>query len=169
MHASSAAVLAVTPHQSTCGRQTVDIKDFLSPDCVFADVRTSDKVALLQELAKRAAVPLNLQAGRISTALLTREELGSTGTGGGVAIPHARMAEVMKPFGMLARLAQPINFDAIDDQPVDIVFLLLLPNSSAGRQLSALASVARRLRDPVTLRQLHQATDGPTLYRAMTQ
>jgi PTS system nitrogen regulatory IIA component len=147
----------------------MDIKDFLSPAYAIVDVRASDKTALLRELAGRAAGELAMAANRISAELLKREKLGSTGTGGGVAIPHARMPEVKKPFGMLVRLRQAIEFDAIDGQPVDIVFLLLLPATSAGGQLNALASVARKLRDPVALLGLRNAPDGNALYDVMSQ
>lgn len=147
----------------------MDIKDFLSPNHAMVDVRASDKARLLQELAAQAATALNVAADRISIELLKREELGSTGTGGGVAIPHARMPEVKKPFGMLVRLRQAIKFGAIDGQPVDIVFVLLLPATSAGEQLNALASVARKLRDAASLHRLRSAADGAELYTAMVQ
>jgi len=147
----------------------MDIKDFLSPGDAIVDVRLADKARLLQELAERAAAALNLSADRIASELRKREDLGSTGTGGGVAIPHARMAEVKKPFGLAVRLRQPIDFDAIDGKPVDVVFLLLLPAAAAGEQLNALASVARKLRDPASLRRLRRAADGAALYGAMVQ
>jgi PTS system nitrogen regulatory IIA component len=143
------------------------IRHFLSPVHVLTDVRACDKRRLLQDLASRAAVALDLPADRICSELLRREELGSTGTGGGIAIPHARMSEIRKPFGMLARLEQPIAFDAVDDRPVEIVFLLLLPVVSAGEQLTALAVVARKLRDAATIRRLRQAGDAAELYRAI--
>jgi PTS system nitrogen regulatory IIA component len=84
--------------------------------------------------------------------------------GGGVAIPHARIEHLIRPFGILARLRKPIDFDAIDGQPVDLVFLLLLPTSEPAEQLSTLASVARRLREPSTARELRRAVDNATLY-----
>jgi nitrogen PTS system EIIA component len=154
-------------NHSNRGRETMDIKDFLSPSYAIVDVRAPDKALLLQELARRAATALDLAADRISTELLKREELGSTGTGGGVAIPHARMPEVKKPFGMLVRLKQAIKFDAIDGQSVDIVFLLLLPATPEAAQLNALACVTRKLRDSDTLRRLRRANDGAELYNAM--
>jgi Phosphoenolpyruvate-dependent sugar phosphotransferase system, EIIA 2 len=86
---------------------------------------------------------------RIAAEILKREELGSTGTGGGVAIPHARIQELNEPFGIFARLNRPIDFQAIDTRPVDLVFLLLLPGDPVGEQLKALATVARKLRDPI--------------------
>ena len=104
----------------------MDLKSFLSPEDVLIDVRASDKSRLLQKLADRAANTLKLPADRIFRELSTREELGSTGTGSGIAVPHARVEGVKKPFGILVRLKQPMDFDAIDAKPVDLVFLLLL-------------------------------------------
>jgi nitrogen PTS system EIIA component len=137
----------------------MDIKAFLSPTDTFVDVRASDNTHLLQELSRRAAATLNLAAEQISAEILKREELGSTGTGGGVAIPHARIQGLNESFGILARLKKPIDFDAIDSKPVDLVFLLLLPASPVSEQLNALASVARKLRDPASLHSLRSA-DG---------
>jgi PTS system nitrogen regulatory IIA component len=146
----------------------MDIKEFLSPADALVDLRISDKARLLQELAHRAATALDLPVDRISSELLKREELGSTGTGGGIAMPHARIPELKKPFGILVRLKQPIEFDAIDGQPVDLVFLLLLPVTSDKEQLNALASVARILRNSKSARNLRQARDSPSLFRAMS-
>ena len=128
----------------------------------------SDKVGLLKELAARAASALDLPADAVASEIEKRDELGSTGIGGGVSIPHARFREVKKPFGLLVRLKHAIEFDAIDGQPVDIVFLLLLPASSQLDQLNALAAVARKLRDPEVLRKLRAATNEPELFQAIT-
>ncbi|MBV5270823.1 MAG: PTS sugar transporter subunit IIA, partial [Afipia sp.] len=103
------------------------ISDFLTPADVVIDMRTSQKQQVLQELAGKAATSLGLQADYVASELLKREALGSTGMGNGVAIPHARLPMVKRPHGVLARLKPPINFDAIDGQPVDLIFLLLLP------------------------------------------
>lgn len=145
----------------------MDTKDFLVPENVVCDLRAGDKVRLLQDLSKRAATALGLEGARVCEALLKREELGSTGTGGGVAIPHARMADVAKPFGILARLRRGIDFAAIDGNPVDVVFLLLLPATAAGDQLNALASVARKLRNPQTIAGLRAAGDAGEMYRTI--
>jgi nitrogen PTS system EIIA component len=144
----------------------MEIRDFLSPNDALIKARAPDKTRLLQDLAARAASALNLDANLVSIELLKREALGSTGTGDGVAIPHARIADLKKPFGTLVRLRHAIDFDAIDGQPVDIVFLLLLPQSQ-GDPLNALASVARRLRDPESVRRLRNAADDTELYRAI--
>jgi nitrogen PTS system EIIA component len=144
------------------------ISAFLSQSDTLIDLRASDKARLLQELSRRAAASLDLPSERIATEILKREELGSTGTGGGVAIPHARFQELNESFGILARLTKAIDFTAIDGRPVDLVFLLLLPANPVGDQLKALASIARRFRDPACLRDLRAARASADLYEAMT-
>jgi PTS system nitrogen regulatory IIA component len=145
------------------------ISDFLSPTNVMVDFRASPKRELLQELARKAAENLSLTADQISTELLKREELGSTGTGGGVAIPHARINGVEKPFGMAVRLRHLIDFDAIDGQPVDLVFVLLLPATTESGQLGALASVARKLSAPQAVVRMRQAKNPAELYSAISE
>ena len=144
------------------------ITDFLAPSDVACNLRAADKTALLRELAGRAAAALGLPAEAIAAELEKREELGSTGIGGGVSIPHARLREARKPYGFFARLKGPIDFNAIDGQPVDLVFLLILPASSQLDQLNALAAVARRLRQPEVLQRLRKAADAADLHRAIT-
>jgi len=145
------------------------ISDLLSPADIMLDVRAKDKSRLLRELSTRAAAEVGLDADQVSEEIAKREELGSTGVGNGVALPHARLRGLKAPFGLLARLRQAIDFAAIDDQPVDIVFLLLLPESADGAQLNALACVARVLRDPEALRRLRGASDNESLYRAIAE
>jgi PTS system nitrogen regulatory IIA component len=145
------------------------ISDLLSPADIVLDVRAKDKSRLLRELSTRAAAEVGLDADQVSEEIAKCEELGSTGVGNGVALPHARLRGLKAPFGLLARLRQAIDFAAIDDQPVDIVFLLLLPESADGAQLNALACVARVLRDPEALRRLRGARDNEALYRAIAE
>ena len=136
------------------------IPNLLSPADVLIDVRASNKRLLLQELAAKAATSLNLRVDQIAPDLLKREELGSTGVGVAAwPIPHARLLDLQRPFGLLARLKQPIKFDAIDGQPVDIVFVLLSPAIVEEGQLGALALVARTLRSSETLGRLRRARD----------
>ena len=142
------------------------ISDLLSPTNVMIDVRASGKRPLLQELAK-AAAGLGLPADQIASYLLKREDLGSTGIGKGVAVPHARMPELQRPCGLLAKLKPAIEFDAIDGQPVDIVFVLLLPAAAENAALGALALVARSLRSPETLARLRAAKTASELYAAI--
>ena len=138
----------------------MNIRDFLSPNDVAIDVAVSNKQKLLLELASKAGARLQLSPDYILAELSKREELGSTGVGDGVAIPHARFPEIAKAFGMLFRLRQPIDFDALDGKPIDLVFLLLLPESAKGEQLTALACVARKLRSPAVTAALRHARDG---------
>jgi len=145
----------------------MQISDFLAPDDVVLKIRASDKEQLLQELAHRAAEKLKLPEEDIASELRKREGLGSTGMGDGVAIPHARFAAIARPFGMIARLKTPIDFEAIDGQPVDIVFLLLLPAAATGEQLGALACVSRKLRAPDDLVRLRRAKKASELYAAL--
>jgi nitrogen PTS system EIIA component len=145
------------------------ISDLLSPADIVLDVRAKDKSRLLRELSTRAAAETGLDAHHISKQIAKREELGSTGVGDGVALPHARLRGLKAPFGLFARLRQGIDFAAVDEQPVDIVFLLLLPEAANGAQLNALACVARVLRDPETLRRLRGASDNEALYRAISE
>jgi nitrogen PTS system EIIA component len=147
----------------------MEIGDFFNLSDVMIDVRAPDKPRVLIELARLAATKLDLAPDAVSDALLKREELGSTGTGGGIALPHARLAGVKKPFALLARLAKPIDFDAIDGRPVDVVCLLLLPTNSQGEQLNALACAARALRDPGAVRNVRRAADAAALYDALAK
>jgi PTS system nitrogen regulatory IIA component len=143
------------------------ISDLLSPTDVMIDVRASNKRQLLQEFAAKAAAGLGLPVEKIASCLLKREDLGSTGIGRGVAIPHARLPDLQRAFGLLAKLKQPVEFDAIDGQPVDIVFVLLLPAVAENEALAALALVARALRSPENLARLRAAKDTSELYSAM--
>jgi PTS system nitrogen regulatory IIA component len=145
------------------------VEEFLSPAEVLIGMPAPDKKWLLGDLARRAGSVLKLSPDTILSELSKREDLGSTGLGEGVALPHARFRALTKPYGMLARLKQGIDFDAIDNRPVDIVFLLLLPASPQGEQLNALASVARRLRNKDVLREIRAADDVPSLHRAITK
>lgn len=149
-----------------CGA-TMKISDLLSPSDVMIDVRASGKRLLLLEFAARAAAGLGLPAEQVASYLLKREDLGSTGIGKGVAIPHARLPELQRPYGLLAKLKPAIEFDAIDAQPVDIVFVLLLPAAAENEALGALALVARTLRSPETLARLRSAKNVPELHAAI--
>jgi nitrogen PTS system EIIA component len=144
------------------------VSDFLSSADVTIDTAFADKQKLLEELARRAATVVDLQPTLILAELQKREELGSTGMGGGVAIPHARFHHLHKAFGMLVRLKKPIEFDAVDGKPVDTIALLLLPDVREGERLGALACFARKLRDPIVMTALRRARDGAEIYRSLT-
>jgi PTS system nitrogen regulatory IIA component len=144
------------------------ILDFLSPIDVMTNVAASDKQQLLQELARKAGLIVDVLPNRVFAELQKREELGSTGMGGGVAIPHARFQQINKPLGMLVRLRKPIDFDAVDGKPVDTVFLILLPEAADGEQLGALALIARKLRNPAITAALRRARDSAEMYQVLT-
>lgn len=137
----------------------MDIRDLLSQNDVMIDVRASDKVTLLRDLSARAAREVALDPLFVADEVVRREQLGSTGVGAGVAIPHARIPGLERPLGILARLRKGLDFAAIDGKPVDVVFLLLLPGSPASEQLNALAAVARQLRKPSVARSVRMARD----------
>ena len=144
------------------------ISDLLTPDHVVYELRTSDKPRLLEELARRLAGPVGVDANVIANALKAREALGSTGMGAGIAIPHARLPAVSAPIGFFARLRHTVEYDAIDGQRVDLVFLLLLPVEAQGDHLNALACVARRLRDDKVTTVLRRALGANRLYAILT-
>ena len=144
------------------------VSDFLSSADVTIDFAAADKQTLLEQLARRAGLAADMAPVRLLSELLKREQLGSTGIGGGVAIPHARFQEINKPLAMLIRLKRPIDFDAVDGKTVDIVALLLLPDASNSDRLGALACIARKLRDPAVIKALREARDGAQIYRTLT-
>lgn len=143
------------------------IDEILSPDQVAVGIRTANKATLLDDLARRAANALELDLEAVRMALGKREGLGSTGVGDGIALPHARLETVRRPFGCLLRLRDAVDFDAIDERPVDLVFLLLLPTDAQGSQLNALACVARRMRDPAVAAAMRGARDADALFSTM--
>lgn len=138
------------------------MSETIRPNQVVLLDGASDKPRLLRDLADRAAGALGLDASKLASALLRREDLGSTGLGGGIAIPHTRMPEIQKPFAVLAILHTPVPFDAIDDRPVDIVFLLVAPDN--GDALKALAGISRVLREPMTVERLRHAASAQAAY-----
>lgn len=143
----------------------MEIADLLpGPDAVLACVKASGKKALLAELAAKAAHVYRLDERRLFDRLLERERLGSTGIGGGIAIPHGRMAGLPKPVGVFARLGHPVDFDSIDERPVDSVFLLLAPEGAGADHLKALARVSRLLRDRSLVDKLRATDNAEALY-----
>ncbi len=136
----------------------------LTPLAAFTGLRPRDKLALLTELCRHAGAALHRDPGAIAAAVLARESLGTTGFGAGLAIPHARLADLNAPAGFLARLSRPIAYGAIDGAPVDLVYLLLSPAADDAAHLATLAAVARRLRDPSFLAALRAAAT-PTALR----
>ncbi len=145
-----------------------DFSDLLRHDAVLKDVPAANKKALFQHLATVAAGLLGIDARAVTDRLAAREKLGSTGFGGGVAIPHAKLDTIDAVTGIFVRLANPIEFGAVDDMPVDLVFLLLSPTDAGADHLKALARVSRRLRDPGFLAKLRGAGSPDAIYALFT-
>lgn len=146
----------------------MEIVELITPQSVFADLRVTSKKHALQELARHAARLTNEHERTIFETLLERERLGSTGIGSGVAIPHGKLPKLKRIYGMFGRLQQPIDFDAIDDQPVDLIFLLLASESAGADHLRALARVSRLLRDRNKCENLRACDSAETLYTLLT-
>lgn len=152
------------------GPDMIDIADILSPKGVIVDLKAcNSKRQVLKELAEHAAVLVDVDAQQLLEALMERERLGTTGVGHGIAIPHARLDKLDKVEGLFARLDQPIDFEALDDQPADLIFMLLAPNSADADSLKALARVSRVLRDRGLQQRLRQTRDAAAVYRMLTE
>jgi PTS system nitrogen regulatory IIA component len=146
----------------------MDIVDLLTPDRVIPHLRSTCKKQALQDLAKKAAEMTGVEERTIFDTLLERERLGTTGVGEGIAIPHGRLPEIDRVHGVFARLDEPIDFESIDDQPVDLIFLLLAPEDAGADHLKALARVSRLLRDPATCKKLRGSDSRDALYALLT-
>ena len=139
------------------------------PDAVLASAKATGKKALLAELANRASGLFDVDERKLFDRLLERERLGSTGIGGGIAIPHGRLSTMAKPMGVFARMAHPVDFDAIDERPVDIVFLLVTPEGAGADHLKALARVSRLLRDRGLVEKLRATENAEALYALLVE
>jgi len=146
----------------------MDIADLLTLRGVLAQLRVSNKKATLQELARRAATMSGVSERQIYDVLAERERLGSTGIGRGVAVPHGKLAGLPRLYGLFARLERPVPFEAIDDQPVDLVFALLIPAEAGAEHLRALACVSRLLRDAAVCHKLRGTDNADALYALLT-
>ena len=145
------------------------LSDLITPEAVIATLRASSKKQALQELSERASAVCGLPAREIFDVVLQRERLGSTGVGNGIAIPHGKIARVPGIFGVFARLERPIDFEAQDSAPVDLIFLLIAPESAGADHLKALSRIARSLRDPSFTARLRATRDPDALYLLLTQ
>jgi nitrogen PTS system EIIA component len=143
------------------------LTDLVGPNAIVPALKVTSKKQAIQELAARAARLTGQNERGIFETLLQREKLGSTGVGSGIAIPHGKLAKLDKLFGLFARLDRPIDFDALDGQPVDLIFLLLAPETAGADHLKALARVARLLRDSDVARKLRQSRDAEAIYAVL--
>jgi len=146
----------------------MNISDLLAPEAVIAALKVQSKKQLLQELAAKAHAVTGLPERRVFETLNARERLGTTGVGSGIAIPHGRLTEAEAITGIFARLETPIEYEAVDSQPVDLVFMLLAPESAGADHLKALARVSRLLRHAGTCEKLRAASSAEALYAILT-
>jgi PTS system nitrogen regulatory IIA component len=146
----------------------MEVEDLIIPRAVIAQLRAGNKKQVLLEIARRAAATTGIAERRIYDVLAERERLASTGLGRGLAIPHGKLPELDRLYGVFARLERPIPFDAFDNRPVDLVFVLLAPADAGAEHLRALARVSRLLRDDAICQKL-RGTDNPdALYALLT-
>ncbi len=147
----------------------MDLSDLVKPDAIVPSLKANSKKQALQALAEKAALMTGLEEREIFETLIQREKLGSTGVGGGIAIPHGKLPGLDRIFGMFARLPKPIEFEALDDQPVDLIFLLLAPEGAGADHLKALARIARLFREPGVAGKLRASTDKAALFSVLTE
>ena len=147
----------------------MEIEDLLSnPVQVMPRLKVANKKQALQELARRAAELTGAHERQIFDVLLERERLGTTGVGNGIAIPHGKLADIKAMFGLFARLEPAVDFEAIDEQPVDLIFLLLAPEGAGADHLKALARVSRLLRDRSICEKVRGADQAEAIYALLT-
>ena len=142
----------------------MELTDLITPDHVIARMRATSKKQALQELARKSAEVSGLEPREIFDILLERERLGTTGVGRGIAIPHGKHDRLNGLVGVFARIDKAIDFDAVDGEPVDLLFLLLAPPSAGADHLKALAKVSRTLRDQTICTQLRGCEDADGIY-----
>ncbi len=147
----------------------MELEDLVSPEGVIAHLKVTSKKQALQELSARAAALTGVSERAVFETLLERERLGSTGVGQGIAIPHGKLAQLTKLYGLFARLDTPIDFESVDDQPVDLVFLLLAPETAGADHLKALARISRLLRNAAVVEKLRASDDPAALFAILTE
>jgi PTS system nitrogen regulatory IIA component len=143
--------------------------DLLTPNAILPALKVTSKKQALQELARKAAELTGQHERAVFDVLIERERLGTTGVGHGIAIPHGKLTTIDRVYGAFARLEKPIDYEAIDDQPVDLLFMLLAPEQSGADHLKALARVSRLLRDTVICAKLRGSDNADAIYSLLTQ
>ena len=146
----------------------MEISDLITPATVIPALKVTSKKQALQELSRLSAEITDLDERTVFEILVERERLGTTGVGAGVAIPHGKHADLDRLYGLFARLEQAVNYDSIDEQPVDLIFLLLAPEAAGADHLKALARVSRKLRDRDTCEKLRGSDSADALYALLT-
>ncbi len=146
-----------------------DLSDLITPRSVMASLEAVNKKVALQVLSEKAAEVVGLPSIDIFNTIIQRERLASTGVGGGVAIPHGRLPNLRSAVGIFARLKAPIDFDAMDEEPVDIIMLLLAPENAGADHLRALARISRLLRDTKVVETIRGCRDRSAIYAVLTE
>ncbi len=147
----------------------MDLSDLIEVPAVMPTLKANSKKQLLQLLAEKAAAVTGLPEREVFDTILQRERLGSTGVGNGIAIPHGKLAGISRITGIFARLETPVDFEALDDQPVDLVFLLLAPEGAGADHLKALSRIARVLRDPDTVAKIRATREADAIHTFLAQ
>ncbi|MDZ7712405.1 MAG: PTS IIA-like nitrogen regulatory protein PtsN [Rhodovibrio sp.] len=147
----------------------MEVTDLIRPHAVVPNLRVTSKKQALQELSRRASDLIDLPERRIFEVLVERERLGTTGVGNGIAIPHGKLSELSDLQAMFARLETPIDFEAIDEQPVDLICVLLAPESAGADHLKALARISRLLRDRNVCEKLRGSDSADAIYAILTE
>lgn len=147
----------------------MNLTDLITPESIVSPLKAAGKKQALQEIASAGARVTGLSDRELFETFLQRERLGSTGIGDGIAIPHGRSSHIDRLYGVFARLERPIDFEALDGQPVDILFALIAPDGAGADHLKALARVARLLRTPEVLERVRAALDPSAIFSILTQ
>jgi nitrogen PTS system EIIA component len=145
----------------------MELGDLVTRDAVIASLQASSKKQVLLELAQKAGLHTGLDQREIFEALLQRERLGSTGFGRGVAIPHVKLRNLERTVCLFARLQPSVDYEALDGEPVDLIFLLLSPEHASGDHLKTLARISRLVREPKTIERLRNARDAAAIHSAL--
>ena len=147
----------------------MEITDLVTPESVVTDLKVTSKKQAIHDLARKAAEVTGEHERAIFDVLMERERLGTTGVGGGIAIPHGKLPGLERLYGVFAHLSEPVDFSAIDEQPVDLVFLLLAPETAGADHLKALARVSRLLRDKPTCEKLRGAQSADAIFALLSE
>jgi len=147
----------------------MNLSDLIAPEAVFADLKAGCKKQVLQIMTEKAAVLTGFPEAVIFDTILKREKLGATGIGNGIAIPHGKLTDLPKITGIFAKLQTPVDFDALDDRPVDLVFMLLAPEGAGADHLKTLSRIARRLRAPECVSALRAGHDCAAVYKVLSE
>ncbi len=147
----------------------MNLAEIIDARSVIAQLKAQNKKQLLQELSQAMAHIVAVDHRIVLEALITREKLGSTGLGQGIAIPHGRLPNITRVYGLFARLQTPVAYDSVDGEPVDLVFVLLSPAQAGADHLKALARISRLLREPDTLKKLRGTENSEGLYAILTE